>query len=206
MHLYHADIIANNLLNELKPFCEPGLCNIAGSVRRRKQDVKDIEIVCIPKMAIHKDLNLFGEVVAEHKIIHPEFERIIREAGTIIKGKFTGRYMQVEMRTDIEGSKYTVNLDLFMPQTHDYWRQFAIRTGSAEYARRFIAGAWSEKGWCGVEGDLYLKRDCYRESDQHPWKLRPGLTNPIRPPVWESEAEFFKWIGVQWLDPQHRNL
>lgn len=49
-------LIATNLLNDLLPFCERA--EIAGSVRRLKPEVKDIEIVVIPKM--RKVLDMFG--------------------------------------------------------------------------------------------------------------------------------------------------
>lgn len=204
MHLYHAKIIAENLRRELEPYCEPGRCIIAGSIRRQKDEVKDIEIVCIPKSAEVEDKNLFGEVIGKRTVIHPEFERIIRAAGTILKGKFVGRYMQLETRHMIESVQHTINLDLFMPRPHDYFRQLAIRTGSSEYSHRYIANAWVKKGWCGANGDLYLQRDCMKVEGK--WVLREDVKNPHRPPAWQNEEEFFKWLMVPYLEPKYRNL
>jgi len=205
MHLYYANTIAENLLRELQPYCEPGFCNIAGSVRRKKEEVKDIEIVCLPKKAIREERNLFNEVIGKTTVIHPEFERIIREAGSIVKGKFIGRQMQVEMKREFEGAQHTISLDLFMPQPHDYYRQYAIRTGSAEYAHRYIANAWIKRGWCGVNGDLRLIKECIKQPDGK-WVLRSDVTNPTLPPVWKSEEEFFNWLFVPYMEPKYRNL
>lgn len=203
MHLYYAKTIADCLVRELEPYCH--IIYIAGSIRRKKEEVKDIELVCVPKTAIKEEKNLFNETIGKIIIIHPEFERIIRGCGIIIKGKFTGRYMAIEMKKEFEGQQHTIMLDLFMPQPHDYWRQFAIRTGSAEYAQRYIAKNWNRKGWCGVNGDLRLIKECDKLSDGR-WQLRSNVTNPATPPVWLNENDFFKWLNVQYLLPEQRSL
>jgi len=206
MNLYNANIIAECLYSDIAPYCEPGFLHIAGSIRRKKDaDIKDVEIVCIPQKSIHKETNLFGEVIKETTVIHPGFIEAIQKAGTIVKGKFTGRYMKIEMTREIEGTVQLINLDLFMPQKHDYFRQLAIRIGSAEYSKRFIANKWVALGWCGVCGDLRLQRECNQQADKS-WQLKPHIANPTLPPVWHSEQEFFKWLGVQYLEPEQRNL
>lgn len=206
MHLYYATTISECLRRDIEPYCEPGYLHIAGSIRRKKTtDIKDVEIICIPAKSLHHEKNLFGEIIKETTVIHPEFIEAIREAGAIVKGKFTGRYMKVEMTREIEGTRHLINLDLFMPQKHDYFRQLAIRTGSSEYSKRFIADKWVALGWRGVDGDLRLQRECNQMADKS-WQLKPHIAEPTKPPVWESEQEFFKWLGVQYLLPEQRNL
>jgi len=203
MHLYYAKTIAETLVRDLQPYCD--IINIAGSIRRKKPEVKDMELVCIPKKAVHKETNLFGDVVKEITIIHPEFERIIRQAGTIVKGKFIGRQMQVEMKRDFEGQQHTIMLDMFMPQPNDYWRQFAIRTGSADYTKQYIANKWKARGWCGTTDGLRLIKECNQDAHGK-WTLKTNIHNPTLPPVWQSEEDFFKWLFVQYLPPDQRNL
>lgn len=203
MHIYYASTIANMIATELTPYCD--IIHIAGSIRRKKEQVKDIEIVCIPKKITMGERNLFGEEINKRIVIHPEFERIIKSHGVIEKGKFTGRYMKLGIQRVIDSVSYSISLDLFMPQQHDYYRQLAIRTGSAEYSKRFIAGKWYAKGWCGCEGELRLQSQCYKDKADV-WHLRPTVTDPKLPPVWKSEEEFFQWLGIQWLEPEHRNL
>jgi len=206
MQLCHATIIADRLLKDIEPYCEPGYLHVAGSVRRKKDsDIKDVEIVCIPQKSIHIEKNLFGEVIKETVVMHPGFIEEIQKAGTIVKGKFAGRYMKIEMSREMEGAMHIINLDLFMPQKHDYYRQLAIRTGSAEYSKRFIADKWVALGWRGVNGDLRLQRECNQQPDKS-WQLKPHITFPTLPPVWQSEQEFFKWLDVQYLEPEQRNL
>lgn len=203
MHLYYAKIIADDLVAQLHPYCD--LINIAGSIRRKKDDVKDIEIVCIAKRVNHKETNLFGEVVKSITIVDPGFERVVK-LGKVIKGKCSGRYMQIEIERQVEGFTHVINVDLFMPQAHDYYRQFAIRTGSAEYSRRFLAISWIKRGWCGTEYGLRKISESYK-IDQTKWVMKPEFMNkPSLPPVWKDEEDFFRWLGVQYLPPEHRNL
>ena len=44
-----AERIARKIKAELEPLCEPGFLEIAGSIRRRRAVVGDIDVVCIPK-------------------------------------------------------------------------------------------------------------------------------------------------------------
>lgn len=203
MHLYYADTIANSLKSSLEPYCD--IINIAGSIRRRCPEVKDIELVLIPKKDKLEEKNLFGEVINEVTVIHPEFEKIIRQAGQIIKGKFTGKYMKLEIKQVIDSVEQTINLDIFMPQPTDYARQYAIRTGSANYAHRYIACAWRKKGWVGTDDGLRLMKECYQVAENK-WAVKTDIHNPTLPPQWEDEKHFFRWLGQQYLLPEHRNL
>lgn len=203
MHLYYADTIANSLKSSLGPYCE--IINIAGSICRRCPEVKDIELVLIPKRDVAQEKNLFGEVISERVVVHPEFERLIREAGQIQKGKFTGKYMKVEVKHVINQVEQTINLDMFMPLPADYWRIYAIRVGSADYSYRFIASIWKKRGWVGTPDGLRLQKECYQIAENK-WAVKSDIHNPTLPPVWDSEKEFFKWLGQQWLQPEHRSL
>ena len=48
MILSQAEKIAEEIQNKLSPFCEPGRCVVAGSIRRCRPVVHDIDMVCIP--------------------------------------------------------------------------------------------------------------------------------------------------------------
>jgi DNA polymerase/3'-5' exonuclease PolX len=200
--------IATCILRNISPSCE--VANIAGSIRRLKQDVKDIEIVCVPKRIKVGSVNLFGEDDRE-EIISPDFVDEVNKLGKIIKGKPDGRMMQIQLPEKII-------LDLFMPMPYDYWRQFAIRTGSADYSQKVIATGWNKIGWCGTPDGLRLQGECNavkyksgkdeRGNDQYKtkWELKESVTEPTKPPVWESEKGFFDWLGVQYLSPNLRNI
>ena len=182
--------IAHELLEQLAPHCERAL--IAGSIRRQKADVKDIELVVLPKTYVAGGNGLFDEGTRHYAIL-PAFRHTVETLGRVVKGKPDGRYMQIDLPSGIK-------LDLFMPKSHDYFRQFAIRTGSAEYSATRIAVSWKKKGWCGTADGLRRISDC--EETKSGWKcIKP---NPELPPVWPSEEAFFAWLGVKWVDPKDR--
>lgn len=194
MQLQEARNIAVNQCYILQPYCDK--INIAGSVRRQKQEVKDIEIICIPKTYEEKDL--FGEVSDVRR--SEEFKITTMQMGKVLKGKPSGRYMQIELK---EG----VNLDLFIPQPHDYYRQYAIRTGSSQYSSLIIATAWKKLGWCGTEDGLRKISECEEmklPDNKSKWICK--VDNPTLPPVWSSEEEFFYWLQVPFLNPIKRNM
>jgi DNA polymerase/3'-5' exonuclease PolX len=198
MRLNQAKDIAIAIGKRLQPFTDR--INIAGSIRREKPDVKDIEIVCLPHYVDGAQGSFFADAVAE-KVISQNYVQVVKSLGKVIKGKPGGRYMQIELPQGI-------NLDLFMPDTDDYFRQYAIRTGSAEYSHKTIAAAWFKKGWCGTDEGLRLQSDCQLDTEHSSGKKKWTCINPNakKPPVWQSEMEFFDWIGVPWIMPKLRTI
>lgn len=195
MNLKQAQEIAHNVCVRLQPFSVR--LNIAGSVRRQKPDVKDIEVVCLPRYVTAAQESLFDEVVAS-TIISSNYVEAVKSLGRIVKGKPDGKYMQIHL-------PQRINLDLFMPDDFDYFRQYAIRTGSAEFAAKQIAAGWRRKGWCGSDKGLRLISDCM-ETKQPDGKSKWTCINgkAERPPVWQSEQEFFEWLGITWVHPKYR--
>ena len=184
--------IAVDICYKLQPFCEK--INIAGSVRRKKQEPKDIEIVCIPKIETQYDM--FGTLFTSGR--STGFRDSVLALGEIIKGGTNGKYMQIKLSQGI-------NLDLFMPDDFDYYRQYAIRTGSSDYAAKIIATGWKKKGWCGSDKGLRKISDCIQSKGtdcKSKWKC--VKENAELPPAWKSEEEFFNWINVKMLPPHER--
>jgi len=177
---------AEHVLNKLRQYCSK--IDIAGSIRKEKEMVGDIEIICRP---IKVELfDMFGESKGFANSI---FFCGLLDSWQIIKGSCEGKYTQ---RILPSGTK----LDLFMPDDFDYYRQFAIRTGSADYSFKVIANGWIKKGWCGSDKGLRKIGDCVKDKDK--WKcINPLAENP---PSWASEKDFFDWLGVKWIHPKER--
>ena len=196
--LKKADALAHKVLERLQPFSDR--IHIAGSIRREKSEVKDIEIVCQPHYVDGAQGSFFSDTVAE-KVISQNYVQIVKSLGRIIKGKPDGRYMQIEL-------PQRINLDLFMPDPVDYFRQLDIRTGSEDYAHRTIAVGWLKRGWCGSDVGLRRISDCVESIDKLSNKRSWKCVNPDgdRPPVWNSEPEFFEWIGESWIMPRLRKI
>jgi DNA polymerase/3'-5' exonuclease PolX len=180
MELTQAKQIAERYLAEFAPFCHR--IEIAGSIRRQKQLVGDIELVCIPKRIIttehHADL-FGGSNIKQTETVHPSFAQIVNRLQKV-KGEANGKHTQ---RILPEGIK----LDLFMVTAENWGLQFAIRTGSADYSHFVLGHSWVKNGFGCIDG--YLHRYTRGEAIK--------LETP-------DEREFFKLIGVKWTEPKDR--
>ncbi len=142
IQLLEAEYIASQLV-----FMLTGLATkiqVAGSVRRKVPEVKDIEIVCLP-LYREVPVGLFGDIERQNKVIN-WLSDASNDMITIEKGG--DRYQ-----------KFTFNgykVDLFMPLPQEYGRILAIRTGPDIYSKR-LAKRWVELGYEGVDGRLINK-------------------------------------------------
>ena len=142
MKLEHAKAIAEELVKQLAPHCER--IQIAGSIRREKPEVKDIEIVAIPKPY---EVGLFESGIATVVNRWPK-----------VKGELPCKYTQrVIKRVYPDGTPCNINLDLFFARPENWGLILAIRTGSAEYSHQVLANGWVRKGYTSEEGMLFHK-------------------------------------------------
>jgi len=176
---------------------------VAGSVRRalispelQKREVKDVEIVALPQT---ESSGLFDDVPVRSKEFCAALEQYV-----IVKGDIkTGRYVKIAYPHD-------VNIDLFLPTKEDFYRQFAIRTGSADFARSVLATGWRKLGWAGTKDGLRRESECSCSAhtelgisaQKQVWTCK--AINPTLPPVWESEKDFFKWLNIEYVEPSFR--
>lgn len=190
--LARAEALANQVIKELNPYCTR--IGVVGSVRRKQQKVGDIELCCTPHTETDQ-LGLFENTVRRTE----NFIREVAKLGSVIKGSPTdGRYVQLFLYDS------GIKLDLFIPQEHDFYRQYAMRTGSAEYSAKIIAGGWRKLGWVGT--DHGLRREKYCSHDGHSWKWEDQRPDQELPPAWASEREFFDWLKVPFRKPEMREV
>jgi DNA polymerase/3'-5' exonuclease PolX len=138
MHHAEALSLAEEALNALAPHCER--IEIAGSVRRMKPDVKDIEICAIPRMV---PAGLFGDTLE----VDPAFCATVNQWPKV-KGEPTGKYTQ---RVLPGGMK----LDLFIATADNWGWQLALRTGSADFNQRVMLPALKARGYVLDEGAIW---------------------------------------------------
>jgi DNA polymerase/3'-5' exonuclease PolX len=129
-----AHSIALAVLELLRPHCIR--IEIAGSLRREKPEVKDIEIVAIPKPY---QTGLFQDGIAE---VVSQWQKVKGEL-EYGKCKYTQRILP-------EGIK----LDLFFAEEGNWGLIFAIRTGSADYSHKVLANGWVKRGYKSEGGYL----------------------------------------------------
>ncbi len=130
--------IALQALELLKPHCLR--IEIAGSIRRKKSEVKDIEIVAIPKPY---EVGLFESGLAT---VVNKWEKV--------KGELPCKYTQRVLPSGIK-------LDLFFAEPENWGLIFAIRTGSAEYSHKVLANGWVKAGYQSRDGYLWHGLDKY---------------------------------------------
>jgi DNA polymerase/3'-5' exonuclease PolX len=140
--------VANRLIKDLEPFCEK--IEICGSIRRKKEMVGDIEIVCKPiKIKIPKSIQYslfeppeysektilgFMEYVRNYKIIRGDLDR-----GKIVCFETT------------EG----VQVDVFTGGDLNYGFIKTLRTGPSQYNMDFVIPQLKRKGYTLKNGFVY---------------------------------------------------
>ena len=137
MQLDQATVIAERVNAQLAPHCDR--IEIAGSIRRRKANVGDIEIVCIPK-----------RTDAGHRSVY--WVLAVIGAGRPKKGDpRTAKYVQFETRG---GDGPIINVDVFTATPENWGLIYAIRTGSADYSHYVLACGWVRNGYNSENGML----------------------------------------------------
>ena len=131
MKLEKAQSIAESIMEQLSPHCHR--IEIAGSIRRKRPQVKDIEIVAIPKPY---EVGLFESGIAT---VVNQWQKV--------KGELPCKYTQ---RVLPDGIK----LDLFFATEQNWGLIYAIRTGSAEFSHKVLATGWVKRGARSENGIL----------------------------------------------------
>lgn len=177
MKLEKARTLAQEWVERLKPYTTR--IEIAGSIRRCKPEVGDVEIVCIPKVGATNNplllgmpVNLLEEYFESHEF---EFVRNGPRWKTIILGKD-------------EETGESIKLDLFIVLPPAQWGViFLIRTGSALYAHRFVE---LRKFGGMLPSNLVVKDGCI-------WLHGQLIETP-------EEEDVYRLIGLPWIPPQER--
>ena len=151
--------IAAEIVVQLKDCCEQ--CEIAGSMRRKKNEVHDIEIVCVPK----QNPSAQGDLFAESFERSPWFVKAVLSLGIKLKGDPNkGKY--VRMRHE------NIDIDIFIASPENYGLIKFIRTGSAEWVRKQF-----------IEMN---KNGFYRCKDGHLWQGSTMIETPEEEDVFRT--------------------
>lgn len=134
-HKYEdAIVIANQILEELEPHCYRS--KIAGSLRRRRPEVKDIDIVCIPK-----PYN-FG-------LLESGIATVVNQ-WPMVKGKMDTKCKQTQRELP-QG----IMLDLWMVSPENWGYMYALKTGSQRFNMFKILPGYKRMGYESIDGFLY---------------------------------------------------
>lgn len=176
-----AKTIADNLVALLAPHCER--IEIAGSLRRLKPEVGDIEIVCISKTEKFQD-DLFGGGDEMLSLLHFLKFKFEAETGAKkIKGK--EKYFKFALPQDID-------LDLFVVTPPAQWGViYTIRTGPAEF-----------NPWCVTNVPNGLLPYGHKVKDGGVYLVNEDSEDTLIP--MPEERDFLNFIGLGWIEPKDR--
>lgn len=170
--LSQVDKLSDQLLRRFDRLCER--IAVAGSVRRRKPQVGDIEIVAIPKWLEGSDL--FGPGASAVNLLWKELDGICFNGPDAKYVKAGDYYRQVVARTP-DGKH--VKIDFFTAAPGNWGWIYLLRTGSDKFSRHVAAclnkaGYTSKKGWIRPVGKLGKKIATPTEADVFKMaKLKP---------------------------------
>jgi DNA polymerase/3'-5' exonuclease PolX len=168
--------VANRFIKYLEPYVK--VISVAGSVRREVEYCGDVEVCAIP-------LDEFAMARA--------FPFGFK--GLTINGDRLKRFIYPESGIQIE---------LYLPQSFDYGRILAIRTGSSGYAHLQLMTQANRLGWIGTSDGLRRKKECEKRGSV--WKILPEYKlNPTKPPEFPTEESFFEFIQIPWIHPRERS-
>lgn len=190
--LREAQALAERLVSELQDVCEK--IEIAGSIRRQRPDVGDLEIVCLPKIETIYG-GLFGDVA---EVIDRLDDRIAAwlEAGLV-------RHRLDKNLRKAAGKRYRrllyhdVPLDLFSPAPESFGAILAIRTGPAAYSHALVTpkNQYTTDGVRGLLPEfLQMKDGALR------WREGGEVVDT------PTEKLFFHTIGVPLVAPELRGV
>lgn len=182
MRLVEAWPLAQKVCVALAPFCER--VEVAGSVRRGKAEVGDVDIVAIPK-AVEMPGGLFGCMPYDADHVWKDLIPI-----ALLKAGFTDEAMGPELlRFSRQSDAFQV--DVYRARAETWGVILLIRTGSKEHNVKLCALAKS-KGLM-----LSASRGVIR------WNSPPEPEEVIAS---RTEEEIFKALGLAFVEPKNREV
>lgn len=157
-----ARVVADATVHYLAPYCER--IEIAGSIRRHKKTVGDVEIVAIPK--VRRELDLFGHPTGQEELLIYQGidEANQREIPWLKVVSMGHRYWKL---ADSRMGNFPI--DLFLVRAPAQWGPiFSLRTGSADFSKRLMI-ALRARGYRSEDGRILDRKneviDCPEERD-----------------------------------------
>lgn len=185
--------IADQIVASLAPYCQR--IEVAGSVRRRRKLVGDIEIVAIPDVVSQPDL-LGGTAVFGNRL-HDHLDKLVKQQKIARWKDKRGREKWGEkMRALVFGTaraERSYKVDLFMCAEENWGNTKLIRTGSAAFSKWFVTQ--KDKGGAMLPG--------YRQKDGFLWRQMAGDVW-VEVPVLK-EWDYFDLMRVPYVPPAFRD-
>lgn len=181
--------IARKLIELLEPACKPGYCRIAGSLRRLKPEVGDIELVAIPDL---RQVPRFGHPRAFTQLDQILSSLELDDDGDLRLHRLLGGDKYQKFWVSIDGGlTWCIQLDLFLVTPPADWGvQYLIRTGPADFSHWIV----TPRAHCGGMPDGYhCQEGRILSSDNQTYIPCP------------EESDFFRFCGLEYMQPNARS-
>ena len=174
------------LLTDLMPYCEPDRLTIAGSVRRMKAEVGDVEILFVPRVGtVTGEGEMFG---TPSNLAESEINRLVKTGILAQRRNALGNTTWGSLIKLAVHSKSGIPVDLFTATKENWWNYLVCRTGPAE-SNMAIAKAARARG---------LKWEPYSSG------FVVGANDGLDRLLVESEADVFEFVGLKYQEPEKR--
>lgn len=191
--------LAEYLKRRFEPYCER--VEIAGSLRRQKPEVKDVELVVIPRWETRMDNTTLFPTEVHTNLLHSAFEHGVKallpaacgeiclswikpgvEAPTPWHINPDGRYWRGLARVYAP-----CKVDVFLTTPERWGTILAIRTGAGEFSKQLAIHAKRSRHQLG-QGGLF----------------RVGEGGKLSFVPTPTEESFFEALGLEWVEPELR--
>ena len=196
---------AERLRAELGPYCER--IEIAGSIRRGKAQVGDIELVAIPRVDRSEQRDLFGTVITtrEHNYLDAHLRQMLRETPPSIYKSRADLFSELGLLADGVpdvlrwGDRYkrfyffwgragaVIPVDLFLASADNWGAILTIRTGPGDFSTALVTHLKHATPYRQMDGQLVIEAT--------------GEAVPV-----PEERDYFDRAGVPYIEPQHRSV
>jgi DNA polymerase/3'-5' exonuclease PolX len=203
MNLKDAETLASDLRTQIGPACVR--IEVAGSIRRGKAEVGDIDLVCIPSTGSYAVQDMFGETIRTVPVNHLNDARTrLYAAGgwkldpaNPCNGERMKRLVHVE-------TGLTCDLTITDARRWGYW--MAVRTGPGAFSkalvsRALIRRAFFKDGLFHNHQPIYVETHGKRETQ--PCAAGDGCVRIIPTP---EEHDVFAALGLAYIEPGDRTL
>ena len=128
--------VAGELVQLLDPYCER--LKVAGSVRRGRSTVHDVELLAIPKVA--RRLDLFGDVAEELSELDVYLDSLI-DCGSLLhkRPNRLGRYTYGPLNKLLVHVPTGIPVDIFSTTAENWGMALLVRTGPAQFNIRVMS-------------------------------------------------------------------
>lgn len=153
---------------------------IAGSLRRGKAVVGDIEILYIPRWSV-APLDFFSDL---QDLAESAIATLVEEGVLAARKNSVGRVAWGQKNKLAVHVRSGIPVDLFAASEENWWNYLVCRTGPAALNTRICVAAQRKR-----------------------WKWNPygaGFSRGNEIVVMESEADVFEFVGLPYLKPEER--